>query len=105
EPENFKAIKNVKKDPMVTEELSVVDEIMADNVIDEIVADNVIDEILTQVNTKDSTTLVFAAPSTVVPFVSDSKPTHVFPMVDVQALTARALYKKKNNPREKLGNV
>ncbi|GJR39955.1 hypothetical protein Tco_1215639 [Tanacetum coccineum] len=73
--------------------------------VDEIVADNVIDEILTEINIEDSTTLVFTAPSTEVPSVSDSKPTHVFPIKDIQALITRALWKKKNIPREKPANV
>ncbi|GJW31569.1 hypothetical protein Tco_0051601, partial [Tanacetum coccineum] len=86
------------------------DEELADSnkelyVVDETVADNVIDEILTKINIEDSTTLVFTAPSTKVPSVSDSKPTHVFPIEDIQALITRALWKKKNIPCEKPANV
>ncbi|GKA99328.1 hypothetical protein Tco_0827265 [Tanacetum coccineum] len=72
------------------------------SVADEVVVDTVIDEILIEINTEDTTTLVSVAPSTEVPSVSDSKPTIVFPMEDVQALAAKSLYAPGSGPFDHL---
>ncbi|GJU94512.1 hypothetical protein Tco_1319268 [Tanacetum coccineum] len=66
------------------------------SVADEVEADKVLDKILTEINTEDTTTLVFVTPSTDVSYVSNSK-SHVLPMVNIQELAARALWKKKKN--------
>ncbi|GKC38524.1 hypothetical protein Tco_1050908 [Tanacetum coccineum] len=75
------------------------------SVADEVAADNTLDEIITEVNKEDTHTNVSAATPIEVSSVSVPQSTSVSSLGDVQALIAKDIWEKKNIPRAKVPHV
>ncbi|GJR45894.1 hypothetical protein Tco_1313997 [Tanacetum coccineum] len=71
---------------------------------DEIAADNLIEKLISVANTRDANTNVFAATDLPISTVSASTSTIVTSPRDVQALIVKVVWEKKNIPRVKIPN-